>query len=135
MITDYDGIVQCILDNFTDFLNFDYLKCENGLIKNIKYNFIFNHESPSHPYLHTTENWDEGNNHFINNNFNNFINRYEKRINNFRSYLNDNNNYIKFILTSYNGSDNTIKLINDLDKLKNALNKIYPNLKYEIILI
>lgn len=135
MISNYNGIVRCISDDFSDFLNIDYLKCIDGVISNRKYYFYFNHESPAHPFLHTTENWAEGNNHFINNNFKNLISRYEKRINNFRNYLNDSNNYIKFILTSCNGDDTTIKTMDDLDELKNVLSIRYPNLKYEIILI
>jgi hypothetical protein len=136
MITNYDGVVKCILDDFSDFLNFEYLICDNfGNIKNLKYKFLFNHESPSHPYLHTTENWVEGNNHFINNNFKNFIDRYEKRINNFKNYLNDKNNFITFILTSYGNENNFIRTYNEIDEIKNALNIKYPELKYKILLI
>jgi hypothetical protein len=133
--TNYNGVIECINDNFKYFLDINYLKLikaqftiesikeEELLIINTKYNFIFNHESPGHANLYLTEKWLGGINHFIDNNFKEFINRYIKRINNFREYMN-NNLEIIFILTRYN--QNTIKL-------EEIIKKQYPKKKFNII--
>lgn len=92
------------------------------MIYNTKYNFQFNHESPGHANLYITEKWPNGINHFVNNNFEKFIERYNQRIENFRNYL-TNNNEIIFALTIYNHVP---------IELDNILHERYPNLKYKI---
>jgi hypothetical protein len=57
------------------------------LIYNTRYNFIFNHESPGHANLYVTQAWSGGVNHYVDNNFEQFIERYTRRIENFRHYL------------------------------------------------
>jgi hypothetical protein len=135
MISNYDGLVECLNDDFLYFFDENYLELikeqkENEYtIYNNKYNFGFNHESPGHADLYITENWPEGINHFINNNFDNFKKRYSKRINNFRQYLKDPNNFITFVITSWNKSQE------DIYELKLAIEKHYPNLKYDVIIL
>lgn len=82
MVSNYKGIIDCINNDFKYFYDLNYIILENetNLIKNTKYDFCFNHESPDHANLYLHENWKEGNYHFVNNNFKNFIDRYKKRI-------------------------------------------------------
>ncbi len=129
-VSNYPNMVQCIKDDFKYLLddNFLTLKEEtNGekTIYNTKYKFGFNHESPGHADLYIKENWPEGINHFVLDNYKNFKTRYNKRIDNFRSYLLDENNFITFLITRYKSTDE------DLFELKNALAERYPNLKYK----
>lgn len=135
MITNYKGIVDCLNDDFKYFYDENYLELikeikENEYtIYNNKYNFGFNHESPGHADLYITESWPEGINHFINKNYHNFKELYSRRIQNFRSYLLDSNNFITFIITSWNKSQN------DIIDLKLAIQKHYPNLKYNVVIL
>lgn len=136
MMTTYKGIVDCLNDDFENFYDENYFEMKQEMfdkdkyvILNNKYNFIFNHESPGHADLYIQQNWPEGINHFINNNFHHFKERYSRRIHNFRSYLSDPNNFITFILTSWNKTDN------DIIDLKMAIEKHYPSLKYKVVII
>jgi len=61
MVTNYNGIINCLIDDFKDFVNEDYLELikvnENEYsIYNTKYNFAFNHESRGHADLYKSEN-------------------------------------------------------------------------------
>lgn len=127
MLSNYPGILQCLKDDFKYFCDTNYLKIidtqDGPFIFNTKYKFAFNHESPGHDNLHIKQEWAEGINHFINNNYAHFIERYTKRINSFREYLLDPNNYIEFIIQRYN----TFKI--DLWELKDILLLHYPDLK------
>ena len=98
---------------------------------NTKYNFEFNHETPGHADLYLHENWPEGQNHFINNNYQYFIGRYMRRIQSFRNYLSDPNNFITFIFQF------AIEPCPDenLQKLRDVLARKYPNLQYNINII
>lgn len=134
MVSNYQGIVDCIKDDFKYFYDENYLSLikineKETEIRNTKYNFVFNHENPGHADLYISENWKEGINHFINNNFYHFKERYQRRIENFRNYLLNPNNYIIFIITTWK------KSLNDMSELKEALNTQYPNLQYEILII
>ena len=132
MVSDYTNVVKCIKEEFLNFTNPEYLKYnDGGIITNIYYNFKFNHETPNHANLYNIEKWEEGSNHFINNNFSNFIKRYDERINNFKQYLNNKNNFINFILHQ---TDNLISS-NNCEELKKVLLLKYPNLSYKIIII
>lgn len=133
-VTYYNGLILCLEENFKYFLDLNYIKlieaeedfggCKKGdkLICNTRYNFIFNHESPGHGNLYLTQNWNEGINHYINNNYEFFIKRYSNRINNFKNYLSSGYK-INFLITRY---------IKDITKLKNTLIKLYPKLDFEI---
>jgi len=134
MVTNYKGIVECLNDDFKHFYDENCLELikitENEYsIYNNKYHFGFNHESPGHANLYITEAWPEGINHFINNNYHNFKELYSRRVQNFRSYLLDPNNFINFIITSWN------KKQTDIVDLKLAIQKHYPNLKYNVIIL
>lgn len=116
MITNYLGVIDCIEDDFKYFCDpqylhvlniekdYTYLAFKKGdrVIVNTKYNFIFNHESPGHGNLYIQENWENGQEHFIIDNFKALIERYTRRIQNFRNYIYDPNLYIRFIITKLN---------------------------------
>lgn len=141
MNTNYNGIVQCFKDDFqylTDpkyielktvqktcqFLNY---KKGDEIIVNTKYNFIFNHESPSHGNLHIHENWANGTHHFVLDNFKEFIVRYNNRIQNLKNYINSNEYKILFIITKINNNFETCKELDEIIKEK------YPNLDYSFV--
>jgi len=131
MVSNYKGLVECINNDFEDFCNPNYLHLNKEGLFNTRYNFGFNHEMPGHADLYLHENWPEGPNHFINNNYHHFINRYNKRIQEFRNYLNDPNNYIIFIIQFvYDTNPN-----NNCQELRDALREKYGHLKYEIRII
>lgn len=147
-VTNYKGIIDCINDDFVHFTDPNYLSLEyygyqdihvdnafpeQLLIYNKKYNFCFNHESPYHADLFSIENqnWPNGPTHYIDNNFQLLIERYNKRIQNFRNYLIDPNNYITFMIKLDNPNEN----INECIELKNILNIKYPKLSYNIYII
>ena len=137
-VSNYIGVCKCIGDDFKYFCDPQYLvlKKEPRLnhilcsrqtedqyfIYNTYYNFAFNHESPGHGNLYLTENWAGGINHFVNNNFEKFIERYNNRINNFRSYLNS-GLHVNFLLLRYNSLPY---------EFENIIIKKYPNLKFNI---
>ncbi len=66
MLSNYEGIIQCILqdfDGFCDPSNLEFKKYSSYTIEkeiwiyNKKYKFLFNHESPFHGNLHNIEYW------------------------------------------------------------------------------
>lgn len=131
MLSNFEGLIRCIADDFEYFCDDTYLTLEypiqrptDLLIRNTKYNFVFNHESPGHANLYLTENWPEGINHFVDNSFKNFKILYQRRINNFRNYLSDTNNKITFIITTWNKTDTDLTRLSDVLKIK------YPYLSY-----
>ena len=142
MISNYNGILECIKDDFKYFCSPEYLKVVtikdkyyklnlplgSTIIVNTKYNFIMNHESSGHGNLYLVEKWEKGRFHFEMNNFEEFIKRYEKRINNFRYYMN--NGYeVTFINTKLNNIyENNIEL-------ENIIKNKYPNTKVKFELI
>ena len=134
MVSNYKGIIECIHDDFKYFCDEDYLILikegeEENVIKNTKYKFVLNHESPGHANLYITENWKEGTNHFINNNYHHLKERYQKRIENFRNYVSDPNNFITFVITTWK------KTQDDFSELHDAIKKRYPNLQYELLIL
>jgi hypothetical protein len=133
MLSNFPGLIECLKDDFKYFCDINYLTMietpAGPFIYNTKYKFAFNHESPGHDNIYLTQKWPEGINHFINNNFANFINRYTKRIQSFRNYLSNPNNYISFILQRYN----TRQV--DLTELREVFQLHYPDLNYYINLL
>ena len=129
MVSNYKGVVECIKDDFKYFCDSKYLKSNSVL--NTYYGFGFNHEDGTHKQLWLKEKWPGGKDHFIANDFKNFKERYNTRIQSFRNYLNDKNNYIIFLilLKDEEKKDKNFKELKDVLKLK------YPNLKYEIKII
>ena len=136
MVSNYIGLCQCINDDFKHFIDPKHLTLvdapivdmflpnqRNGekWVYNTYYNFVFKYKSPYHGDLYLSEYWN-GPNHFIENNFEKFIERYTNRINNFRNYLN-NADFINFILWRYNHIPTEL-----VDIIKNK----YPNLKFKI---
>lgn len=134
MMSNYKGVIDCINDDFQGFCDLNNIELKTIYnpdelwIYNKKYKFLFNHESPGHGDLYKNQGWSLGINHFVDNNYENFILRYEKRINNFRNYLNS-DNHIIFILNRYNNN------LNDLAELNDVIKNKYPNLSFEFELL
>lgn len=115
--TSYDGLCNCLEDDFNHF--FDDLRiAEDNVIMNY-YGMWFNHESP---ILQSTF----PKNHFIVDNYKNFKERYNKRIQNFYDYINqaiEKERVITFICM--NPSTN-------FTRLDNIISQKFPKLKYNI---
>ena len=131
-VSNVEGIIKCFNDDFKDFCNHTLLHYDDNSKQIIhqKYKFSFNHECPYHADLYIKEKWPEGAFHFVNNNYKNFRDRYNMRIQNFRYYCKSNYNII-FILqfTDDKYSDEL------MSKLNKAIKTRYPNLKYTIKII
>jgi len=150
MITNYHGIVDCIQDDFKYFCDpqylrvmtieqdYTYLAFKKGerVIVNTRYNFIFNHESPGHGNLYVQENWENGQEHFIVDNFKAFIERYTRRIQNFRNYVHDPNMYIRFIISKpFIHIPHIIQALEKIIELKYQIELNFQYLKHEFVLI
>jgi hypothetical protein len=109
MNTNHIGLLACLKEDFRYFCDPAYLKLYTfsdsdkyypgeTLIVNTRYGFIFNHESPGHASLYKTQAWPGGINHFVDNNFEEFIKRYQRRIQNFRAYVRS-SRCITFLIT------------------------------------
>lgn len=130
MTSNYEGVVQCIQDNFEFFTDVKVVRmspdAENNpnqrLICNGKYKFIFNHESPDHANLYLHENWPTGKEYFVENNFSMFRERYNQRIENFRSYM-DCGERIIFLIARHENSSN---------ELDDVIRSRWPNTSFEI---
>jgi len=151
MVSNYIGVCKCISDNFKYFCDPNCLKLKEApkmarhfpnqndnemWIYNTYYNFVFNHESPFHGDLYLKEHWSSPY-HFVENNFENFIKRYNTRIDNFKNYLNT-SEYVNFILWRYNSTplelSNTLKLKFPLLKFKiNSITNFGPHTTNSLI--
>jgi len=133
MNSNYSGIIQCLNEDFKYFTDLNYLKLVifpstekfhegDTIIMNTRYGFLFNHESPGHADLYKKENWPEGKDHYINNDFKHFIERYNRRIQNFRNYI--------------HSGESIIFLINrpqtDFTELYKCIQEKYPSLTFII---
>jgi len=157
-VSNYEGVVDCIKDDFLHLTDLNFLTLEyygykdievlnafpkQLLIYNTKYNFCFNHESPCHANLDEIQEWANGPTHFIDNDCTLFIERYNQRVQNFRNYLNDSNNHIVFMFKwdkcngsdKCNGTDKCNDRSDDCIELRNVLNIKYPKLSYSIYII
>jgi hypothetical protein len=134
MVSNYIGLVECINDDFKYFVDPEYLILKQlpneKVVFNTKYKFWFNHESPEHANLYIKEKWKNGKNHFIENNYKYFIERYQNRINNFRNYLTNPKNNILFILNRY-----STHTLTDIAELNMVIKYKYPQLKYSFKLL
>ena len=112
MITNQNGIVKCLLDDFEYFYDETNLQLNNiqgdNSIYNTTYNFIYNHESPGHANLHTKENWKDGKFTYVNSNYKELKKRYNNRVNNFINYCSDPNNFITFIINTWDKKENDL---------------------------
>ena len=133
MLSNYPGLIECLKDDFKYLADPEYLELIRGptewTIFHKKYRFAFNHESPGHADLYIKEEWPEGRYHFILNNYAHFKERYNNRIKNFKSYMRS-GKHIQFILNRIN--TNSLDELNGLDWI---LQRKYPKLSYEFILI
>ena len=144
MLTNYKGIIECIKDNFEYLCDINYLELikipqeskwmnTNGdgdtVIYNKKYNFIFNHESPGHANLFIEQNWKNGMNHYIENDYEEFINRYKRRISNIKELLNSNKT-ITFLLTRPNTTE-----LSDVNELHEVIINKYPFLIFKFVFL
>jgi len=138
MLTNYKGIIDCIQDDFEYLCDPSFLELKqipkdskwmntkgdgDIIIYNKKYNFIFNHESPGHANLYIHQRWEKGINHYVLNNYEEFINRYKRRIQNIKELLNS-TKHITFLLT--------ISKNFDISELKNTISTKYPSLSFNI---
>ena len=131
-LTNYPGIVECIRDDFASFFELELFKVPDTspyctgdtLIRNTKYKFVFNHESPGHGDLWESQKWPGGINHFVENSFEKFKERYSKRIENFRAYLNSGKSIIFLITRPYPL---------EMAEIDNVLEEKYPDLNYKIM--
>lgn len=109
MNTNYNGLVLCLQEGFRHFCDPSYLRLQEfpstdtyypneTLIVNTRYGFIFNHESPGHANLFQTQAWPGGINHYVDNNYEKFIERYQRRISNFYNYIRS-DDVITFLIT------------------------------------
>jgi hypothetical protein len=143
IVSNYKGVIECIQDGLDDLYNINYLEIiqipkesnwlnTNGdgdlMIYHKKYKFIFNHESPGHANLYVYQKWPKGINHYILNNYEEFINRYKRRVQNMKDLLKSNKN-ITFILTRPNTG------VSDINELCHVIHKKYPflNFKFEFL--
>jgi hypothetical protein len=143
MITNYEGIIECIKDDFKYFCDLDYIELiqipkesrwlntdgtGDFMIYNKKYHFLFNHESPGHDNLFVRQGWENGMNHYILDNYKEFINRYTRRIQNFRDLI-QSGKFIHFILTR------PYSINNDVSKLEETIKLMYPSIDFTILLL
>jgi hypothetical protein len=130
MITNYEGVIQCLYDDFKDFTNPECFKlvpefpnnADDMLLMNTKYNFCHNHESVGHANLYISENWSGGRTHFVDNNYEKLIERLNSRVQNFRDYIKS-GNHINFLITDFDSV---------LIELHTCIKSMYPTLSYTI---
>ena len=141
MLSNYAGVIECIRNDFRHFTDSKYLSLkevggpdgffshhqhgDGKLIQNTHYGFKFTHESPLQS-MYTLYNWSNGINHFVNNDFDMFRERYQRRISNFRQYLRSGKT-IEFTLS--------MPFLTDTSELENAIRETYPQLKFYIRLL
>jgi hypothetical protein len=134
MVTNYEGIVQCINDGLDPLTNPEYLRvihlpadarhnAHDDLIHHSKYKFWFNHESPGHANLYLSQNWPGGKEHYIANNYEKFRERYNRRIENLRAYCTSGDR-VNFLITRFDAP---------MPELHDAISSTWPNLSYSII--
>ena len=132
MVSNYKGIIDCINDDFKYLCDTNYLTLKTVgtevFIHNTKYKFIFNHESTGHANLYITQQWPKGINHYVMNNYEEFINRYNRRIQNIKELLHSKKR-ITFILTRPNTK------MRDIAELKAIINHKYPSLKFTFLFL
>lgn len=131
-VTNYNGIIECLRDDFRDLANPEFLELRRvpfppppgkdweHWIYNKKYKFFFNHESPYHGNLCEVERWSGGQEHFVRNNFEMFVKRYNRRVQNIKRYLEKSKDII-FIIC---------KDSCDTSELEDVLEQKYPNMRY-----
>ncbi len=128
MLSNYSGVIAAIREDFKGLTNPENLilkKIYNGedWIFNTKYRFFFNHESNSREVLIEYPRDDPF--FYIKNNYEKFIERYERRIQNFRNYLNG-EWFIDFVMNFP---------IYEVPELIETIREVYPNLKFRIVLL
>ena len=130
MVSNYEGVIQCLYDDFKDFTNPECFKlvpefpnnADDMLLMNTKYNFCHNHESVGHANLYISENWSGGRTHFVDNNYEKLIERLNNRVQNFRDYIKS-GNHINFLITDFDSG---------LIELHTCIKSMYPTLSYTI---
>lgn len=129
-LTTYTGVVDCIATDFSDFFNLSLKDIPitakyctgDTLIWNQSYRFLFNHESPGHANLWSTQGWPGGKYHYVTDDYRAFRERYTRRIQHFRDYI-FSGETIQFLI-SYPSPN--------LTELHSVLQEHYPDLTYSI---
>jgi hypothetical protein len=140
MTSNYEGVIKCLKDNFRYFTDSRYLdvvkltddiqlddysvhKRGDHFIRNTYYNFFFNHESP----LLTTQSakW-----RYVDNDFQLFKDRYNRRISNFREYIASNQSVV-FSLTVLSSRE-TGSIDTPFRQLEETIRSVYPELVFRL---
>lgn len=145
MLSNVAGVIDCLNTDFKSFCLPEHLRIqdlgkENNedrfIIRHIKYNWIFNHESfnRGEGYLYKREDWENGPNTYINNNFEKLISRYNERIKNFKYYC-ESDYYVYFLLNfAFHMDPPGDKFSRELiDNLNIAIKNRFPKLQFEVV--
>jgi hypothetical protein len=124
MISNFPGVCECLETDFAEFCDPDMLEIMPcGNIRHTKYRFIFNHESRTNYEALRHEMWSSPD-HFTKNNFYNFMERYQARIDNFREYIQNKN--VIFVIQRCGG---------DAKEIPDIITRKYPNLRFKCVCI
>lgn len=146
MNSNYEGILRCLEDDFRYFTDPYYLKLVevpvtydalfltkgDRVIFNTRYNFFFVHESPTN-FSFAELKYSGGINHFVDNNFELFRERYDRRIRNFYRYLSGGSR-VNFIIMPpvYPVPLPHIHVPRQYPRLESLLHRKFPLLRYKI---
>lgn len=146
MISNLTGLITCLQEDFASFCDTNHLTLlqmpasskylnthghGDVMIFHTKYNFLFNHEAPGHANLYQEQQWPGGIDHFTKNNFEAFVQRYQRRIDNFRQLIQNTNVFVHFILTR----PSCLSQEKDLTALRETLTLYRPSNSFDIILL
>lgn len=130
MVSNYEGVIQCLYDDFKDFTNPEYIvmkpdpdyRIDAVVPFNTKYSFSHNHEGTGHMTVYKYDDQNIGEDYYMKNNFEKLIEKLNKRVENFRNYMNS-GNHINFLITDFD---------KNLFELHKCIKTMYPKLNYTI---
>jgi hypothetical protein len=139
-ITPFSGLKKCLETDFVHF--FEDLRVipgsnasgnrtlcgDGGLNINNSYGMIFNHEGSTHSHLFSKGRNDDE--YYIRNDFTEFRNRYQTRINNFKEYIRCSDDVI-FVFSKYPGIEST----GNIDDICNIFRTRHPLKTFTYLLI
>ena len=105
-VTPMKGLCDCIEEDFGNFFD---LRFEGGVIMN-SYNMWFNHESPLNHKIYKELGPDT---FFMDNNYEKFMERYQKRIDNFRNYMKSGDDILFLLNNPHDKVDRLIQILCD----------------------
>lgn len=130
MLTNIEGVLDCIRTDFEDFLNLNYFDCTTHLPKeyfpvNTKYDFKFNHEGFDNFIGPRSKIWAPEYQQ-------KFLDRYNTRVDNFRYYCN-NAEYITFIAQESPSDLPSNKIV--VSTIEQTIQEAYPKLDFGLIVL